>query len=161
MVNSCFHSRSENKRTFIFWDNKWPLPGLFFTALQELCSPWWRHQKKTFSALLAICEGEFTGHRWINGWVNNGEAGDLRRHRTHYDVTVMRSWQLTIDGKMEKYFIFEVCWFKLENGDLAVILLDDQLELKSHAGVIILIACTTNSDTALKVLTKYPVVREM
>ena len=53
--------------------------------------------------------GEFTGPRWIphtkasdaellmfslictriNGWVNNGEAGDLRRHRAHYDVTVM------------------------------------------------------------------------
>ena len=26
---------------------------------------------------------------WINGWVNNGEAGDLRRHRSHYDVNVM------------------------------------------------------------------------
>ena len=26
---------------------------------------------------------------WMNGWVNNREAGDLRRHRTHYDVTVM------------------------------------------------------------------------
>ena len=26
---------------------------------------------------------------WINGWVNNREAGALRRHRTHYDVTVM------------------------------------------------------------------------
>ena len=26
---------------------------------------------------------------WINGWVNNREAGDLRRHRPHYDVTVM------------------------------------------------------------------------
>ena len=26
---------------------------------------------------------------WINGWVNNHEAGDLRRHRTHYDVIVM------------------------------------------------------------------------
>ena len=26
---------------------------------------------------------------WINGWVNNGEAGDLRRHRAHYDVIVM------------------------------------------------------------------------
>ena len=25
---------------------------------------------------------------WINGWVNNGEAGDLRRHRAHYDITV-------------------------------------------------------------------------
>ena len=28
---------------------------------------------------------------WINGWVNNREAGDLRRHRGHYDVTVMRN----------------------------------------------------------------------
>ena len=26
---------------------------------------------------------------WINGCVNSREAGDLRRHRTHYDVTVM------------------------------------------------------------------------
>ena len=23
---------------------------------------------------------------WINGWVKNREAGDLRRHRAHYDV---------------------------------------------------------------------------
>ena len=28
---------------------------------------------------------------WISGWVNNREAGDLRRRRTHYDVTVMCS----------------------------------------------------------------------
>ena len=26
---------------------------------------------------------------WTNGWVNNRYAGDLRRHRAHYDVTVM------------------------------------------------------------------------
>ena len=26
---------------------------------------------------------------WINGWVNNREAGDLKRYRAHYDVTVM------------------------------------------------------------------------
>ena len=26
---------------------------------------------------------------WINGWVNNGEAGDLRRHHARYDATVM------------------------------------------------------------------------
>ena len=26
---------------------------------------------------------------WINGWVNNRKAGDLRRHPAHYDVTVM------------------------------------------------------------------------
>ena len=29
---------------------------------------------------------------WINGWVNNREAGDLRRHRTHCDVTVIGIW---------------------------------------------------------------------
>ena len=51
---------------------------------------------------------EFTGHRWIprtkachralmfsliwawtNGWVNNRDAGNLRRHRAHYDLTLM------------------------------------------------------------------------
>ena len=26
---------------------------------------------------------------WINGWVNNHEAGDLRRYRVHYGVIVM------------------------------------------------------------------------
>ena len=54
--------------------------------------------------------GEFTGPRcltkasdaelwcmfslicvWINGWVNNREAGENRRNLAHYDVTVM--WQ--------------------------------------------------------------------
>ena len=28
---------------------------------------------------------------WINGWVNNREAGDERRYRAHYDVTIMTS----------------------------------------------------------------------
>ena len=26
---------------------------------------------------------------WINGWVNNRDAGDLRLHRANYDVTIM------------------------------------------------------------------------
>ena len=30
-------------------------------------------------------------YAWINGWVNNREAGDLRRNRAHYDVVVMFS----------------------------------------------------------------------
>ena len=61
-----------------------------------------------------LCE-EFTDHRWIprtkasdtelwwssliyawiNGWVNNREAGDLGRRRTHYDVTVMLNGKLS------------------------------------------------------------------
>ena len=67
--------------------------------------------------------GEFTGHRvnsphkgqwlaalmfsfiwaWINGWINNREAGDLRHHCAHYDVTVMR----TSD------FCQNLCWTRL------------------------------------------------
>ena len=26
---------------------------------------------------------------WISGWVNNGDAGELRHHRAHYDAIVM------------------------------------------------------------------------
>ena len=44
---------------------------------------------------------------WINGWVNNHEAGDLGRNRAHYDVTVMQ-WGLNqqtcvwpVDGTLE------------------------------------------------------------
>ena len=29
---------------------------------------------------------------WINGWVNNRETGDMRRHRAHSDVIVMTLW---------------------------------------------------------------------
>ena len=32
---------------------------------------------------------------WINGWVNNREAGDLGRYRVHYDITVMHYDTLT------------------------------------------------------------------
>ena len=58
----------------------------------------WRHHMETFSALLAFCahKGQWRGALvfslicvWINGWVNNREAGELRRYRAHYDVTVM------------------------------------------------------------------------
>ena len=34
---------------------------------------------------------------WINGWVNNLEAGDLRRYRAHYDVTVMLSRNIKVE----------------------------------------------------------------
>ena len=29
---------------------------------------------------------------WTNTWVNNGDAGDLRRHRAHHGVIVMVCW---------------------------------------------------------------------
>ena len=33
---------------------------------------------------------------WINGWVNNRVASDLRCHLTHYDVTVMCKWEFGV-----------------------------------------------------------------
>ena len=38
---------------------------------------------------------------WINDWVNNGEAGDLRRHRTHYDVIALAATSLGLCESIE------------------------------------------------------------
>ena len=77
-------------------------------SLQTTHKAWWRHQMETFSALLALCagnspvpvnsphKGQWLGalmfsfiYAWINDWVNNREAGDLRRQDGHYDLIVM------------------------------------------------------------------------
>ena len=90
-----------------YHNNWWPLasPGRNL-PWHWLCEWWWRHQMETFSPLLAFCAGnspvtvEFSSQRpvtrrfdvfcaRIKGWVNNREAGDFRRHRAHYDVTLM------------------------------------------------------------------------
>ena len=91
--------------------------GATFVVLGEILSlenPYidlfsrWRHQMEIFSALLALCARkspvtcDFPSQRpvkrsfdvsliwaWMHGRVNNREAGDLRRHRAHYDVIVM------------------------------------------------------------------------
>ena len=46
---------------------------------------------------------------WINGWVNNREAGDLIRYCVHYDVSVMyRGWMVAMgNGWMEALFKLE------------------------------------------------------
>ena len=73
----------------------------------------WKH----FSALLAICagnspvpvnsphKGQWRGplmfsfiYAWINDWVNNREAGDLRHQRGHYDIIVMFIELIAIAG---------------------------------------------------------------
>ena len=60
---------------------------------------WWRHQMKPYSALLALCVGMYPLIcAWINGWANNREAGNLRRHRAHYDITVMSRTLPLISG---------------------------------------------------------------
>ena len=39
---------------------------------------------------------------WTNGWVNNPDAGDLRRHIAHYDVTVMLNL-ITLELSRSRY----------------------------------------------------------
>ena len=98
---------------------------------------WWRHQMKTFFALLALCAGNspatggFTSKRpmtWsfnavfdlsLNKPLSKENASDLRRHRAHYDVNVMRiirslKWKkspISLDhlkmNFLDKYIIFK------------------------------------------------------
>ena len=81
------------------------------------CIAWWRHQMETVSALLAICAGnspvpgQWRGALmfslicvWIKGWVNNREAGDLRRYQGHYDVIVMA---LNLTGAPQCYRLLQ------------------------------------------------------
>ena len=85
-----------------------PLETKFIAMLSNVPPtkrPWWRHQMKTFSALLAICTGnspvpgEFPAQRPVTRSFgvffdlrlnkrlrNNREAVDLRRYRAQYDV---------------------------------------------------------------------------
>ena len=70
---------------------------------------WWRHQMENILSVTGPLWAESIGDRWIlltmssdvelwcflllNGWANSRDAGDLRRHRAHYDVTVIQSTQ--------------------------------------------------------------------
>ena len=83
-------------------------PSKHRSNLSKAANTWWRHQMETFSAFLAFCAGNSpvpvnSPHKgqWrealmfplicarTNRWINNHEAGDLRRHEAHYDVSVM------------------------------------------------------------------------
>ena len=73
-------------------------------ALSQEAITWWRHQKETFSALLSLCEGnsrvtgEFPSQRPVTRSfeIFFDLRQSLRRHRAHYDVTVMtwKEWSI-------------------------------------------------------------------
>ena len=109
-----------------------------WVPMKNMNSPWWRHKTETFSALLAICagnspvSGEFPAqsqwrgalvfsliYAWINGWVNNREAGDLRRYRAHYDVTVMtmmrKGYRRRFSIRENNFIdIYVICFIKID-----------------------------------------------
>ena len=67
---------------------------------------------ETFSASLPICAGkspvtdEFPAQ--TNGWENCRKAGDLRRHHTHYDITVISN-SLLINQVIDTSVLCQSC----------------------------------------------------
>ena len=110
-------------------------PGVIVCFEEIWTFTWWRHQMETFSAVLTICAGnlpvtsDFPIQRpatrilmfsvicaWMNAWVNNREAGDLKHHCAHYDVTVMN--RVDIIARCQQV---ADCWHSLkEDKDLLI-----------------------------------------
>ena len=98
---------SINSSTSLVFRLSWPvfsiLHGVYFSIIVCFMTS---SNGNIFCVTRHLC-GEFTGDRWnprqwrgalmfhliwINGWVNRGDAGDLRRHRAHYDVISFPSY---------------------------------------------------------------------
>ena len=124
-INFYYHDLHVNTFMYTFWDWMcWPVLNKDCNIVTpDHAMSWWRHEMETFSALLAICAGnspvtcEFLAQRpvtrsfdvffirvWINVWVNNREAGALRRCSTHYDVTVMITHFIAIN----QFYLFSL-----------------------------------------------------
>ena len=103
---------SKSKGTKLQQRNIWPEHGKFLgcTLHHELLGVLhdavikWKHFPRYWSFVREIHrspvnspqKGQWRGAlvsslmcTWINAWVNNREAGDLRRNRSHYNVIVM------------------------------------------------------------------------
>ena len=88
-----------------------PLCGIHQSPVNSLNKGQWRGALM-FSLICA----------WLNGWVNNHEAGDLRCHCAYYDVTVMDGqWARWSTGMKQssqlwrKYVSLFVLWAVLNN----------------------------------------------
>ena len=93
----------------------WNLVNGTLHACAEFMVIWWRHQMETFSALLVICAGnssvtgEFPAQRTVTRIFD--VFFDLRRHRAHYDVTVMPWTAITVHQTASRhiFYIFVHC----------------------------------------------------
>ena len=96
--------------------------------------PWWRHQMETFCALLALCAGnspvtgEFPSQRPLKRSLDvfidprpnkrlskQPETGDLRHHRTHYDVKMITSWSFIELFDVRKWWVCAAYWYKINH----------------------------------------------
>ena len=95
VISHAIPSCDVNVKTWIGWYNK--------RALHDDVIRW-RHFPRNWPFVRGIHRSRWIPHTkasdaelwcfslicvWINGWVNNRQAGDVRRYRGHYDVIVM------------------------------------------------------------------------
>ena len=100
----CYPAQSEEQK--LGWTVVWDGMPLYDDVIKwehfPRCWPFVRGIRR--SPLNSSHKGQWRGAwmfslicPWINGWVNNREAGDLRRNRAHHNVTVMnfgRAYQM-------------------------------------------------------------------
>ena len=107
------YSQKMLRSTFLLWNGAfWDICllhcGIWLSSYcnTKFSQDWFRHQAiidyllQSWSIINEVFWHSFEGsHRalmfslicaWMNDWVNNREAGDLRHHRAHYDITLMK-----------------------------------------------------------------------
>ena len=114
-----------------------------FSVLLALCegfpsvTSWFPSQKPVTQSLSPVDsshKGQWRGAlmfcsicAWTSGWANNRGVGDLRRHRAHYDVTVM--------------FVFEEAIYRLpvhrKNRYVVKLTCPACIERRTHANLLI------------------------
>ena len=109
-------------KLFPFTTDDWPLKFQMNVTVINVTSTMMASPNGNVYRVTSPLCGESTGHRWIslkrpvtrsfgvflisawtNVWANNRDAGNLRRHGPHYDVTVMhdvkaRRWMSRFDN---------------------------------------------------------------
>ena len=96
---------SESTRSLPWLLMPWVVMSISHQQEQHWLCTWWPIKWKYFprcwsfvrSPMNSPHKGQWRGTlmfslicTWIHGWINNHEAGELRCHRTDYDVTVMK-----------------------------------------------------------------------
>ena len=94
-----------------FWQMMTSSNGNIFRVTGPLCEEFTGHGEFPTQRPVTRNFDVFFDLRLNNGWVNNREAGDLRRHSGHYDVSVMKHSLITA-RHISFYFLHILTWFK-------------------------------------------------
>ena len=86
MAPSCICSLSPDFIHQLILGACWPPNGNIFRFIGPLTGETTRHR---WIPLTKANDAERLWSAWTNGWANNLDAGDFRRHHTHYHVNMM------------------------------------------------------------------------